>query len=75
MQARNLTKDFLIAWARRTMELNGAVASATNELSKEPAVLQQLQSIQQNELATDAKRREVALRLALAEYQVNYEHL
>jgi hypothetical protein len=71
----DLTKDFLKSWARHTLDLATAQAPARNELTSEAAAMQQLQQIAQNELSTDAKRREIALRLALAEYQVSYEHL
>lgn len=70
----NLTKDFLMTWARRSMRLSSALNSAKNELTKEGAAQQQLQEIERNELSNPVKIREMALRLALAEYQVAYEH-
>ena len=75
MQGRNLTKDFLLSWARHSINISAAISSAKNELSKEATALQQLQEIERSDLSTQAKIREIALRLALAEYQVSYEHL
>jgi len=71
----DLTKDFFLSWARQSLRLSSALASAKNELSNEGAALQQLQEIERTELATPAKVRELALRLALAEYHVNYHEL
>jgi hypothetical protein len=69
-----LTKDFLLSWAQLSIKSPSALSSAKNELSKEAAALQQLEEIERTELSTQAKIREIAFRLALAEYQISLEH-
>lgn len=67
-------KRFLMNWARYTMALASGAHEATRGLADDAAAMQQLQAILQTTLATDAQRREVALRMALAEFQVWLEH-
>jgi len=65
---------FVEAWARYSLELSAAQSAVNEHLSKEPAVFQEAQAIIQTTLATFAQRREVALRMALAEFQLYLEH-
>jgi hypothetical protein len=60
---------FLKAWARYTLALASAVQPTLRDLSNEPAAFQQVQILNQTQLATDVQRREVALQMALVEFQ------
>jgi hypothetical protein len=60
-------------WARYTLQLSAAEQEVLANLADAPAVRQQAQAIFQTTLATDAQRREIALRMALAELQAYLE--
>ena len=71
---RELTKEFLKAWAHYTLALSIVEQDVLKDLANEPAAHQQVQAILQTTLSTEYQRREIALRMALAELQVRIEH-
>jgi hypothetical protein len=72
--SNELTALFLKAWARYTIALATVEQDVLKDLQSEPAARQQVQALFQTTLSTDAQRREIALRMALAELQVLIEH-
>jgi hypothetical protein len=69
-----LDKEFVKSWARHIIELGRVQEAALNELGKEPAARQQVEFLYRDLLSNDQGRRDVALRLAIAEYQEAYGH-
>lgn len=65
---------FLRKWADYTLALGAAEQQVLQDLSNAPAARQQVQFIFQTALANEPLRREVALRMALAELPLFLEH-
>lgn len=70
MDERELVKEFVKKWARYTTTLSGIERVVLEELTPEPMARTQAQMILGTMLTGDQDCREVALRLALAEFQV-----
>jgi hypothetical protein len=54
MQGRNPTKDFLLSWARHSIDISSAFSSAMNELAKESAAMRQFREIRRSDRSTPA---------------------
>ena len=61
-------KYFVMSWARYTLALGSAEQAALNELKSDGAAHQQVTLLYRDELSTDAKRKQVAFHLALADF-------
>lgn len=76
MEPDPLVKGFVKSWARHILDLTSVKQLAQNDVRNEAAVHQQIEWLYAGSgpLATPVGIREVAFRLALAEYQVSYGH-
>ena len=76
MDPDRFVKDFVKSWARHILDLSAVKTMAQNDAKNEGAVHQQIGYLYEGSgpLATPVGIREVAFRLALAEYQVSVEH-
>jgi hypothetical protein len=70
MEDLELLKEFMKKWARYTTVLANLELRVLDELNKEPMARTQAQMIFSTILTSEQDCREVALRLALAEFQV-----
>lgn len=75
MDDKLLAKRLVLSWARYTIALSGVEQQVLNELALEPAAHQEARSLIHERLGTFDQVREVALRMALAEFQTSLEHL
>jgi hypothetical protein len=70
MDDRELVKEFVKKWARYATILSGLEISVLSELGGELAAHTQAKMIFGTMMTSEADCRDVALRLALAEFQV-----
>jgi hypothetical protein len=71
----DLVKEFVKTWAKYCQLLGSAKQPALSDLSKEPALHQEVESLYDSELRDPGGCRRVALKLAMAEFKVRLEHL
>jgi len=69
MDDRELVKEFVKKWARYATVLSGIEFSVLNDLVEETAAHTQAKMIFATMLTAESDCREVALRLALADFQ------
>jgi len=69
MEQRELIKNFVKSWVRYDLDIQSVEGQVKNELSKEGAAHQMAGWLYEQVLSQPDRRREIALRLALAEFQ------
>lgn len=65
----DLVKNLVKSWIRFDIELQAVETKLLNELASDSAAFQRAQFLYTNVLGNDERRREIALRLAIAEFQ------